>query len=267
MPCPVQQSVSRFPPQKTSVKCGPLRKSKSPVPLFLRKDEIRLILEYRNASDRRTKNIVFNKLYAAYDMLLTHVLIRGWKISNVNLKDTIEYSTALMAFVDALDKFNIDSGFRFSTFLTHHVNLHMTRHRASYDSGVNKYAEEMEGRELEYSESDVEGNYHTGAIESSSSLEKKYCEEKKIFENLDEEDAVEEELLKSMSPQIVFGLKNLTRMFDSRLGRYHIFKLIGTGFRAELTELLNTYNFVIMLVIRVLNKQPEICDDLQDTSF
>lgn len=184
-----------------------------------------LILQYRAGG--RGRDEAYLKLYNQYEKLLMGILIKGG-VSNVNIKDTVEYGEALVAFIDAITRFNLNSGIAFSTFVTHHVRLIMRRHYSSYTCGVNRFAEDFN----EYCDKDEDD--WAPAIDEDEGKEAAYS-------YCDRMDKADEDLNARFKPAIAFALKALSGLAGfSKLGKIQIFKLVGTQYRDELADIVLT---------------------------
>ena len=243
---------------------------------------IRGFREARKNPIKRDK--IFCKVLDQYFELITEILIRKG-VSNVNIKDSIEYAVALTALYEALDvKFNPDSGFEFSTYLTHHIRLHLTRHFAGFVCGVSRFASSYDTTETmdrKVYQSDLYSEYVDDSEDSFSfesdneeavpikvkkefpSLPLDNCTETlseeseevlgtptynlevPLYEQLDNEESMDEELLSRFSAAATLGIKLLSGLAGyGKLGKIHVFRLTGTDHRKELSGILDSYDLV-----------------------
>lgn len=233
-----------------------------------------LIVSFRAADTNPIKrNKIFQKVLDQYFELITDILIRNG-VPNVNIRDSIEYAVALTALYEALaTKFSIDSGFEFSTYLTHHIRLHLTRHFAGYVCGVSRFAasyDTLEILDLKVYQSDCsnEQNFDSFADPLSSSVlpddvpaypcletlsdeseellsSRDQVSELPLYEQLDNEEDMDNKLLAQFSAAVTLGIKLLTGLAGyGKSGKIHVFRLIGTEYREELSSVLAQYDLV-----------------------
>jgi hypothetical protein len=233
-----------------------------------------LIIGFREAHSNPIKrNRMFQKVLDQYFELITDILIRKG-VPNVNIKDSIEYAVALTALYEALEtKFNIDSGYEFSTYLTHHIGLHLTRHFAGYVCGVSRFASSYDTLETldrkvyqsdcsndqsfdtyedsGFSQEDPEEFSEYPCLETLSDeseellVSKPPLSDVPLYEQMDNEEDMDNTLLSQFSSAVTLGIKLLTGLAGyGKSGKIHVFRLIGTEYRDELTQVLDHYNLV-----------------------
>jgi len=210
---------------------------------------------------------LFEELLELYFKLITDLLIKRG-VSPVHIKDSMEYSIALVALYEALDKYNPEQGNEFSTFLTHHTRIHMTRHFAGYICGVHRFAnpydttESMDRSIYNSGEPDCadgtipdaqffEDTYADNPFESDplsyDSVEllnvPEHNSEIPAYERFDSEEELDRSLLTKFSETVAFGIKLMSGLSGyGKLGKIHVFRLIGTEHREELATVLARYN-------------------------
>lgn len=175
------------------------------------------IIAYKESTSKFHRDRIFLRILTQYERLLYEELIKKHNVSNVDIKDSEEYGVATHALIDALNRFDPDSGNQFSTFLTHHLNLFLKRHFASYSCGVTRYAAPLDDNE-------------------DDTLEYQPEEETRIplFQKLDAEEHSDNILCFSYGEPVTLALRAIAH----KIPRAVVFKLIGQQHKAAVLAVL-----------------------------
>ncbi|MFA5429160.1 MAG: hypothetical protein WC279_13240 [Sulfurimonas sp.] len=191
-----------------------------------------LVIKYRNASGRERDRIC-TQLLADYSNLIISIIKDRVPGIKGDITETIEYSVGLTGFLEALKKFDTSLKLEFSTFLTHNVGIHMTRHLAGYYYGVHCFAQDIEDNDSPdgYSEVDAVNNCRDIQVTEPGTP---------AYIRLDTEDDIDEGLSKYPAP-VIFGIKVLSGFSGyGRVGRLQLYKLIGAEHKATLIAALDS---------------------------
>ena len=227
------------------------------------KTDLAMILSYRKATRNPIRqNKIFEKILAQYFRMITAILIKKHGVPSVDIEDTIEYAVAVTALMEALTKYQLDGKYEFSTYLTHHIRLHLTRHFAKFVCGVTRFAKAYDTIENPkeatpwatestddsfFDETDESSWDEQGDCVDTPQITRSFTPDlvgaQPLYERLEQIEEQEKALSSNYSQPISFGLSILLGLSGyGKLGKIHVFKLIGTNFRKELTDTLDLFS-------------------------